>query len=271
MYDFKDIIADIENGLDGEIDIDELARKANLSNYELRRIFSFLAKIPIGEYIRKRRLSIAAEELRDGKISITELAVKYGYDSPSSFSRAFREFHGISPTEAVNGAASFKTLTRLNTEITVGGGFDLTVTISEKPQFEVTGYSAVSEIDDTECCEGVWDGFYASDIAENAVSQSERLYAVYENGDGYVRCHIGSPECTVGDTVVIPKSTWAIFRLNSTDDSYVNCFYRNINDYWLPSVSYEKRTDVPNIEVFPSDMSEDGFEWEIHIPIKKGN
>ena len=103
MYYFEDIINEIEENLTREIDINKLAKKATMSVYEFRRIFSFIAKISFGEYIRKRRLSLAALELCENKSNITEISIKYGYSSPSSFTRAFKEFHGISPLEVING------------------------------------------------------------------------------------------------------------------------------------------------------------------------
>ena len=97
MYFFEDIIEEIEQGLTSDINISVLAKKANLSVYEFRRIFTFIAKIPINEYIRKRRLSLAAVELNQGNCSVSDVALKYGYDTASSFSRAFKEATGFSP------------------------------------------------------------------------------------------------------------------------------------------------------------------------------
>lgn len=96
---FNKIIKYIEENLSSEIDIGYLAKESGLSVYEFRRVFSFAAGLPIGEYIRKRRMSRAAEDIINEDISVTELAGRYGYDVPSSFSRAFKEFHGGSPNE----------------------------------------------------------------------------------------------------------------------------------------------------------------------------
>ena len=85
IYFFEDIIEEIENNLTTEINISSLAKKANMSVYEFRRIFTFVAKIPINEYIRKRRLSLAAIELSQEKSNVTKVAIKCGYDTASSF------------------------------------------------------------------------------------------------------------------------------------------------------------------------------------------
>src|SRR5262245_53279695 len=90
----------IEANLDSEIDFQQVARLAGCSEYHFRRMFSFLSGMPLGEYIRHRRLSQAALELRGSTVRVIDVAVKYGYDSPDAFTRAFQDLHGITPTEA---------------------------------------------------------------------------------------------------------------------------------------------------------------------------
>lgn len=271
MYYFKDIIDEIEKNITGEISIGELARKSNMSIYEFRRIFSFVAKIPFGEYVRKRRLSLAAVELYEKNHSITEVAAKYGYDSASSFARAFREFHGITPTDVVRNNSEFRLLTKISAEIVTTGGSDISYSISEEPAFCVRGIMCESQLSDTECCEDAWERFYADEHYPEIERKSDRIYAVYENGEGTVNCCIGIKSGTVElpDKVHIPSSLWVSFKMTAVDDDTVNRFYNNILNQWFSSVGYERNCNIPVIEVFPSDMSEDGFEWEIRIPIKR--
>lgn len=269
MYCFEDIISEIEEKLDKEIDVKSIARKANMSVYELRRIFTFITKIPIGEYIRKRRLSLAAIELYEGGKSITNLSEKYGYDSPSSFTRAFKDFHGISPKEVMSGNKSYKLLTRISTEIIAAGGRNISYNILKKNAFTVSGFAGKSDMSDTECCENVWNAFYNSSCAEEICNESDKIYAVYNNGSDFVDLHIGIVGDAYRDSIDIPETEWACFRLVGTEDSYVNEFYKDVLNQWFASSGYEKNNSVPNIEVFPSDMSEDDFEWEMWIPVKK--
>lgn len=141
-----EIIEYIEDHLDAAIDIGLLARKCGLSVYEFRRIFSFAAGLPIGEYIRKRRLSRAGEELLQADASITELAIKYGYDAPSSFSRAFKEFHGVSPAEVAKGESTLVLFSPLGFEAKVSGGTQSAYRLKKDTAFTVCGLSQVSEI-----------------------------------------------------------------------------------------------------------------------------
>ncbi len=269
MYYFENIIDEIEKNIAGNIDVKELAQKANMSVYEFRRIFTFITKISFGEYVRKRRLSLAAIELYENGESVTDLSGKYGYDSPSSFSRAFKDFHGISPSAVLKGNNNFKLLTKISTEITTTGGKDISYTIFKKQGFEVSGFSAKSGMTDTECCENVWDDFYNSEFSKEICEQTDKLYAVYDNGCDFVNCCIGVVGGDFDGRIFIPETEWACFKLTGTDDCYVNGFYRDILNQWFLSSGYVKNNDVPNIEVFPSDMSDDDFEWEIWIPVKR--
>lgn len=265
MYYFEDIINEIEAQIGGEIDIAKLAKMANMSVYEFRRIFSFVTKISFGEYVRKRRLSLAAPELFSGGIAITDAAAKYGYDSPSSFSRAFKEFHGISPSEVVAGNGNFRMLTKISAEIVTGGGRDIEYSVSKKDGFSVGGYCGVSEMTDSECCEAVWSGFYESGFDGKILG--ETIFAVYENKENLVKCIIGEENGDFADKAEIPESLWAQFKMQTTEDVVVNEFYRRILGEWLESSGYKRDYSIPNVEVFPKNMEEDGFLWEIWIPI----
>lgn len=269
MYFFEDIIEEIEQGLTSDINISVLAKKANLSVYEFRRIFTFIARIPINEYIRKRRLSLAAVELKQGNCSVSDVALKYGYDTASSFSRAFKEYHGISPTEAKEKNASIKLLSKVGADIITTGGKDISYKIIDDGEFRVYGVCGSSDITDTECCEGVWQAFYDTDYAEN-LSENEKIYACYINGENSVKCVLGRRDNAddAKESITIPPSRWVSFQMNTTEDSAVNGFYKDILMQWLKSGGYERNCDLPNVEIYPALMEDDGFLWEIRIPIK---
>lgn len=268
MYCFENIIDEIEKNITEDIDVNLLAKKINMSVYEFRRIFTFITKISFGEYIRKRRLSLAALDLMREYASVSGISAKYGYESPSSFSRAFKEFHGISPKDVLNGNRSFKILTRINTSLSVTGGKNISYEIIKKPAFKISGYMDSSDMTDTECCEKVWENFYNSSISEEIINSSAKLYAVYDNAEDSVNCLIGVLGDGYKDYITLPESEWACFKLRGTKDEYVNGFYNDILHQWFSSSEYVKNNEIPNIEIFPSDMSIDDFEWEILIPIR---
>jgi len=101
-------IAYIENHLDNEIDYNEAAKIACCSVYHFQRFFSFIAEIPLSEYIRRRRLTLAAFELQNGDVKVIDVALKYGYESPEAFARAFKSIHGVAPTMAKDSGSQLK-------------------------------------------------------------------------------------------------------------------------------------------------------------------
>ena len=267
---FNEIIDYIEKHLTEEIDIGILARLANMSVYEFRRIFAFVAGIPLGEYIRKRRLSAAAEELLSTGETISVIAARYGYDSPASFSRSFKAFHGISPTDMVKGG-SINMYTRIDFTFCARGGKDIPYRILEDGEFWITGLSGLSDDSDTECCEKVWNAFYDNEPLQTSLTCPDgKIYAAYRNSSGGVSCLIGErSEKPAADTdcTRIPAGKWACFQLCGADDAVVNAFYEDILFRWCESGNYKRNPAVENLEVFPMDMESDDFLWEIRIPL----
>jgi len=114
----------IEDNLSSEIDYYVAAKIMNCSEWEFRRIFSFLAQIPLSEYIRRRRLSTAAIDIKKGE-KIIDVGIRYGYDSQAAFSRAFSRFHGIAPTRAKDAGAELKTFPRLTFKLILMEGIGM--------------------------------------------------------------------------------------------------------------------------------------------------
>jgi len=264
------IIEEIENNLTEEIDFSRLASKMALSLYEFRRIFSFIVGCPLSEYIRKRRLSLAACELMTNpEISIQSISEKYGYSTESAFSKAFREMHGISPTKCQKGCNVIQLFTRPKLEFSVSGRHQIPFTVIKDEGYFIKGLSMISPLTDSCCCDAVWNEFY--DKGYDKSISGDRIYASYREGEDGVLCtigeYVGSREgCENSDTV--PESLFAVFKMNTTDDEAVNKKYSEIIYEILPSSSLKRRTNIPTVEVFPRDMETSGFEWEIRIPIE---
>lgn len=271
IYKLNSIIEYIEKNICTEIDLNIPAKMMGLSLYEFRRIFSFAAGVPIGEYIRKRRMTLAAGELIDGKKSVTELAAYYGYDSPSSFTRAFKEFHGGSPTELATGEKPINMLTRLSFDIRISGGVSTEYRLLRDDKFYIYGVSGKSGIEDTECCEAVWDDFYKSNAAAKLSAVcGGKIYSAYDNGDNSVVCNIGARCDNKADehAYPVPSALWMCFTARGADDAVINGFYNDILFKHLSSCGYKRARGIPNLEVYPEDMSSDDFEWEIRIPVE---
>lgn len=130
----------IEDNLAGEIDFAEAAARSCSSPSHFARVFSILSGYTLGEYVRLRRLTLAGAELARGEARVIDTALKYGYDSPDSFAKAFRAFHGISPSEARRSGAKLKSFSRLSIKITLEGGSIMNYRIEERKAFRLLGY-----------------------------------------------------------------------------------------------------------------------------------
>ena len=154
----------VEDNLTGEIDQEVLARIACCSAYNFYRMFSFITDISLTEYIRRRRLTMAAIELQSGNIKVIDLALKYGYDSPVSFSRAFQMLHGVTPTEARAGGVTLKAYPRISFQISIKGEKKMDYRIENKEAFQVFGYEGIFSTDGS--------GLNADILHDNAVHQN---------------------------------------------------------------------------------------------------
>lgn len=136
----------IEENLESPIDLAELAKKAYCSEYHFKRLFSLLSGITIAEYIRRRRLTLAALDLKEQRVKVIDIAMKYGYQSPDAFSRAFQNFHGVTPTLAKQPEQNLKAYPRMSFQLTIRGGFEMNYRIVKKESFQVVGVKYAVEM-----------------------------------------------------------------------------------------------------------------------------
>ena len=132
----------IEANLTEEIDYAKAAAESFSSSCHFQRVFSILCGYTLGEYIRLRRLSLAGAELAGGKAKVIDVALKYGYDSPDSFAKAFQKFHGMTPSQARADGSSLKSFSRLSIKILLEGGSMMHYRIEEKSPMILTGFKA---------------------------------------------------------------------------------------------------------------------------------
>lgn len=138
----------VEANLTGEIKLSEVARMACCSSYQFQRMFSFITDVTLAEYIRRRRLTLAALELQhDGTAKVIDVALKYGYESPVSFARAFHALHGITPAIARQDGIALKAYPRLSFLITIKGVEAMNYRIETKESFEVFGIEGIFRTD----------------------------------------------------------------------------------------------------------------------------
>ena len=137
----NDAIGYIEEHLRGEIDAAQLGKIACCSSYHFQRMFTYMAGIPLSEYIRRRRMSLAAVELQGKNVKIIDVAGKYGYNSPTAFNRAFQSVHGVAPSAVKNEGVSVKSFPPIQFKITVKGVEEMNYRIETKEAFRIVGVS----------------------------------------------------------------------------------------------------------------------------------
>ena len=130
----------IEDNLTETIDYEEVAKQCYSSSYHFQRVFSILCGFTLGEYIRNRRLTLASRELATTNAKVIDVAMKYGYESPDSFAKAFQKFHGILPSQARNNGSNLKSFSRLVLKFSLEGGTTMNYRIETKPALTLLGY-----------------------------------------------------------------------------------------------------------------------------------
>lgn len=292
----------IENHLTEKIDYDMIAAQNFSSSYHFQRVFSILCGFTIGEYIRNRRLSLAGSELATTDAKVIDVALKYGYESPDSFAKAFKQFHGVLPSQVKNNGSILKSFAPLVLKISLEGGSAMKYRIEEKPEMILTGYKArftgVPYGEEREKQEGqlfvstrakqwLLRGAKGSSsdtttdmcLITNIDDEGYDFYYVAEL-DKYERDNMYNKEVTgfnymheFGfENIVVPKQTYAIFT--TEEQAYPVSDYMDIRkrivSEWLPANSYEIK-DAPEISVyhwFPKCAKEKRY-IEIWLPIEK--
>jgi len=278
-------MAYIEDNLAGEIDFEKAARLAGCSEYHFRRLFSFLSGMTLSEYIRSRRLAQAALDLCSGKVKIIDIAMKYGYDSPDAFSRAFQGFHGVVPKEARKHGASLKALPPMTFQLTIKGGDEMNYRIEEKSAFQIVGVKKRITL----VFEGVnlqmdslWQGLTSEDIAElKALSNTEPtgILCVSANFaeravegtelDQYIGVASTGTAPPRWSVLPVEASTWAVFTAVGEFPGALQQMWARIYSEWFPTSGYEL-TGGPEILWNESqNTSLPNYKSEIWIPVSK--
>ena len=135
----REAIEFIETNLAEDISAEDVARHVNISPFYFQRGFTLLCGYTIAEYIRNRRLALAAGELAGGNAKVIDIAMKYGYGSPDAFTKAFARFHGVTPVMVQKNQAMMKTFAPLKIKLSLEGGYLMDYRLTKKESFTVMG------------------------------------------------------------------------------------------------------------------------------------
>ncbi|WHY78445.1 AraC family transcriptional regulator [Neobacillus sp. WH10] len=266
------------------ISIERIAKEANVSVFHFQRTFAILTDINVGEYIRRRRLTLAAQELSNTSSKIIDIALKYGYDTPEAFTKAFRRQHGITPSQARNYRGKLKSYNRLMIQVSLKGADPMNYKIVDREGFQVVGVKR-----EFSCVNG-----------ENLIEIPKMWNDVHEDGtnDQLIELNNGQIKGVVGVCVDkssnksgplidywiaaeysgetpdgfmqldIPASKWVVFEVHGAMPDAIQKAWKQIYSEWFPSNQY-KPAGTPELEVYSAgDPWSPDYYSEIWIPIK---
>jgi len=269
----------LEANITEKIDIEKVAQIALSSTFHFQRMYHMITGVTIAEYIRRRRLTLAAQDIISGE-KIINVAYKYGYETPEAFSKAFRKMHGLSPSAAREHGANLKAYPKLSFHISIKGDKDMDYKIVEKESFAVVGKQTKITMVNGENFEQVpkfWedcmrDGSYqwiCSKVGKLGVlgickdfAKDEFNYMI-----GVEKIKETLPKGYISAT--IPAATWAVFESVGALPEAIQDLTKRIYTEWLPSTGYQHAC-APELEVYPiGDTSSADYRCEIWVPIKK--
>jgi AraC family transcriptional regulator len=276
----------IEENLTNEIDFKTVARLAHCSEYHFKRMFSFLAGITLSEYIRRRRLSLAAFELINSNQKIIDVAMKYEYRSPDSFTRAFQHLHGITPSEARNNGQLLKACPPMTFQLSIKGGNEMNYRIEQKEAFNIVGIMkrvpVIFEGENPEIT-AMWKSLtmekieqlkQLSNMEPNGMIQASTNFPegrMEENGelDQYIGVAT-TQECPEHfSKLEVPASTWAVFESTGPFPSTLQETWGRIYSEWFPSSNYQVTEGPEILSIKNKDLTSPAVKCEIWIPVSK--
>ena len=288
----------VEEHILEDLDLESIAAQSFSSSYHFQRVFSIVCDMTIGEYVRNRRLSLAGADLARGDVKVIDVAMKYGYDNPDSFARAFQRFHGVLPSQVKAGDATLKSFSKIVLKLSMEGGASMNYRIEEKPEMILTGTKV---------------RFHGEPWGEERAKQEEQWYIttrgvqwflrgvaaggdVYQlvtnvDGEGYdfYYCHelekwnrehlfdhaitgVDFVEGLALENIVVPKSTYLILEVKSeknTIHDYQKLLKQRVQiiTEWMPEMGFELK-DAPEIVVMHWMPRSERF-IQIWMPIEK--
>ena len=268
---FQESIDFIEENLTDDLDIEEIAAKAALSPFYYQRIFGALCGMTVAEYIRARRMTLAATELIGKDVKVIDIAVRYGYDSPDSFAKAFQKFHGVTPSGAREPGATLRSFAPMHIKITMEGGTMLDYRIVEKAPFTIVGVKRPFNSDTSyQEVPKFWNEWIAK--GEDRPIMGTFGVCIDCNGKDFdywiADLYFPWEEIPEGcETRVIPGSLWAQSPCTLSNLQDTNT---KIWSEWLPALKGYSLAGEYDIEVYlPPKEGSDEMNIFIWVPLKK--
>lgn len=270
----------IEEHIADEITPEDAANYVYISPFYFQKGFAMLCGFTVAEYIRNRKLALAGAELASTDIKVIDAAVKYGYNSPDSFTKAFTRFHGISPSSVRKGGAVIKTFAPLKLEISLKGGYMMNYKIEKKDGFTVIGASREFAY---ETCKQDIPEFWNEHFAKGKGKYVCGMFGInIDPAMGgstfeYLIADLYDPSAEVPEgfvTRTIPSFTWAVFSCDGPLPAALQDVNRKIFSEWLPALKEYEFAAGYCIEMYddpakyPDGTNDEHYHSEIWIPVK---
>lgn len=274
------------DGAPGDVDVAALARTAATSEYHFRRMFSALAGLPLSEYVRRRRLTLAGAEVLAGRATLLDIAVRHGYTSAEAFARAFRALHGVGPGEARRTGAALRSQPRLSFHLTVTGSDSMEYRLVTKPAFRIVGLRARVPLVHEGLNPAITEFVRAIPPAElrrleelsdqephgilgivDKLSEDRAEGTELDYYHGVVTAADAAPPPEPLATLPVAAGRWAVFAGSGEFPQALQYLWRDVFTQWFPSNPYRSR---PGPELVSTRLSPDGgtADAEIWIPVE---
>ena len=269
----------IEGNLDGEIKYEKAANIACCTTYHFQRMFSYIAGTPLSEYIRNRRLTKAALDLQNGE-KVIDVSIRYGYESPTAFNRAFQKIHNVSPSVAQKEGTFLKAYPPISFKITIKGVEEMEYRIVKKEEMRTVGAKTLLE-------KNVEENFNTVPMLWQEVAQSGKIMEIaslmgpdskgvlgvsacmdyLDKWEYYIAVETDKEAPKGLEEYTIPACTWAVFPGEGQMPTAIQDIEKRAITEWLPTSGYEY-ADAPDIELY---LNQDPMnsKFEVWIPIRK--
>lgn len=276
--------AELGDGLTGEVDVARVAREHGTTEYHLRRMFSALAGMPLSEYVRRRRMTVAAADLVAGAPDLLEVAVRYGYGSTEAFGRAFRAVHGSAPADVRRSGGPLRTQPTLRFRLSVEGSTPMDVTINDMPELRLVGHAAKVPL----IYEGVNPHIQAH-IASLEPSEHVRLKELNDTDPRGILAVTDSPsDAPEGsmitylhgvavtpsaavpdglDSITVPAGSWAVFASSGPHPETLQRLWASTATDWFPSNPWRLRPGPSVLRYL--ELTETYASCELWLPVER--
>ncbi|QUI25269.1 AraC family transcriptional regulator [Vallitalea pronyensis] len=276
---FHQAIQYIEDNLENHMDQKKLSQKANCSLFHFNRVFSYVAGIPLSQYIRNRKMTRAGFDLQTTDEKIMDIGLKYGYDSPTAFNRAFKGVHGMAPSKARKKGVQLAAFPPIRLTMHIKGNQKLNYRIETKKAFKIVGVRQHYKMDIEKNFAEV-PKFWRRTAIKGTIPKILKLnnddpkgllgVSTCMNGkdfDYYIAAATTLETPKKFNAYTIPEGTWAIFECKGPLPTAIQELQNRIVTEWLPTSGYAY-ADAPDIEVyFEGNQQSADYRCDVWLPV----